>query len=314
MSLEIIGVIGLFVLILLLFFRLWAGTAKALIGFLGYACILGFRFAFGIIAQIPFTTVGWYPMSTVPLFILMGVILCNLEVGADLFNTAYKWVGHLRGGLAMASVIACALFASITGLIYGILTQQSIGALFIAGILPGVLLTALLIGTIVIITTLDPEAGPAGPQTSFKEKILSLKNTWHTILLFFIVLGGIYGGFLTLTEAGAIGAFGAIMITALSGRLTIRRFLDSLLEAAQTTAMVFLKIIGTYILMKFLAVSRLPFALAETVANLPLSRVVIFLGIVLMYIVLGMFLDIFLAVIINETPIFVLRMSISMSS
>jgi len=357
MSPETTGLVGLLLLVVLLFFRMWIGAAMAMVGFVGYAYLMGIKPAFGVISQIPFTTVGWYPMSTVPLFILMGVILFNSEVGAALYETAYKWVGQLRGGLAMSTVVACALFASITGvsapavvtmgkvavpemrkrryddrlatgsivsagtlaflippsmafIIYGILTEQSIGVLFMAGFLPGVMLTALLLGTIVIITIRRPHAGPPGSKTSFKEKIVSLKGTWHTILLFLIVLGGIYGGIFTPTEAGAIGAFGAIMITALSGRLTPRRFFDSLLEAAQTTAMVFLLIIGAYILMKFLAVSKLPFVLSEHVAGLPLPRMVIFAGIVLLYIVLGMFLDIFSAVIITIPVIYPLILAL----
>lgn len=357
MSPETTGLIGLILLVVLLFFRMWIGAAMAMVGFLGYAYLMGIKPAFGVISQIPFTTVGWYPMSTVPLFILMGVILFNSEVGAALYETAYNWVGQLRGGLAMSTVVACALFASITGvsapaivtmgkvavpemrkrkyddklatgsivsagtlaflippsmafIIYGILTEQSIGVLFMAGFLPGVMLTALLIGTIVVITRRRPEAGPPGPKTSFKAKIVSLKGTWHTILLFLIVLGGIYGGIFTPTEAGAIGAFGAIMITALSGRLTPKGFFSSLLEAAQTTAMVFLLIIGAYILMKFLAVSKLPFVLSEQVAGLPLPRMVIFAGIVLLYIILGMFLDIFSAVIITIPVIYPLILAL----
>lgn len=351
MSPEMVGLVGLIGLVVLLFARMWIGATMAIIGFLGYAYIMGLNPAYGVLAQIPFTTIAWYPMSTVPLFIFMGVVLFNSGVGASLYDTAYKWFGSLKGGLAMSTVIACALFAAITGvsapavvtmgrvavpemrkrnyddklatgsvacagtlaflippsmafIIYGILTEQSIGLLFIAGLLPGVLLVCLLVATIVIITSLNPKAGPAGPKTSLKEKISSLKGTWHTLLLFLIVLGGIYGGIFTPTEAGAIGAFGAIIITALCGRLTIKGLLDSLLEACQTTAMVFLLIIGAYILMKFLAVSKLPFMLSETVAALPLPRLAIFAGIMLLYIFLGMFLDIFSAVIITIPVIF----------
>lgn len=351
MSPEMTGVIGMLLLIVLLFARMWIGAAMSMIGFLGYAYLMGPGAAFAVVAQIPYTTIAWYPMSTVPLFIFMGVILFNSGVGANLYDTAYKWVGQLRGGLAMATVLACALFAAITGvsapavvtmgkvavpemrkrhyddklatgsiacagtlaflippsmafIIYGILTEQSIGLLFIAGFLPGALLSFLFILTIMLITTLNPEAGPAGPKFSFRERILSLKGTWHTLLLFLIVLGGIYGGVFTPTEAGAIGAFGAIVITAFSRRLTVKGFLESILEAGQTTAMVFLLIIGAYILMKFLAVSKLPFMLSETVAALPLPPMVIFAGILLLYVILGMFLDIFSAVIITIPVIY----------
>jgi tripartite ATP-independent transporter DctM subunit len=351
MTPELTGVVGLLALITLLFARMWIGAAMATVGFCGYAYIIGIDPAFAVIAQIPFSTVAWYPMSTVPLFILMGVVIFNSGVGASLYDTAYTWVGHVRGGLAMATVIACALFAAITGIsgpavvtmgkvaipemrkrnyddklatgsvacagtlaflippsmafiIYGILTEQSIGLLFMAGVLPGVLLVLLLILTIKIITTLNPEAGPAGPKTSFRKKIRSIKGTWHVIILFLLVLGGIYGGIFTPTEAGAIGAFGAIVITSLSRRLSIRKFFDSMLEAGELTAMVFLLIIGAYILMKFLAVSRLPFVLSETVSRVPLPPLAILAVILLLFILLGMFLDIFSAVIITVPIIY----------
>lgn len=351
MSPEFAGAVGLIALVVLLFARMWIGAAMALVGFAGYAYIMGLRPAFAVIAQIPFTTIAWYPMSTVPLFIFMGIILFRSGIGANLYETAYRWFGHLRGGLAMATIIACAFFAAITGvsspaaitmgkvavpemrkrhyddslatgsivcagtlaflippsmafIIYGILTEQSIGLLFIAGFLPGLLLTGLLLGTTALMTTINPAAGPAGPKTGWKERIHSLKGTWHTFLLFLIVLGGIYGGIFTPTEAGAIGAFGAIIITAISRRLTVKTLMESLLEAAQTSAMVFLMIIGAYILMKFLAISKLPMMLSETVADLPLHPMIIFAGIIGMYIILGMFLDIFSAVIMTIPVIY----------
>lgn len=351
MSPELAGAIGLIALVVLLFSRMWIGAAMALVGFVGYTYIMGIRPAYAVIAQIPFTTIAWYPMSTVPLFILMGIILFRSGIGANLYEMAYRWFGHMRGGLAMATIIACAFFAAITGvsspaaitmgkvavpemrkrgysdslstgaivcagtlaflippsmafILYGILTEQSIGLLFIAGFLPGLLLTCLLLGTTFLITTINPEAGPAGPKTPWKDRLQSLKGTWHTIVLFLIVLGGIYGGIFTPTEAGAIGAFGAIIITALSRRLSIKALMESLLEAGQTAAMVFLMIIGAYILMKFLAISKLPLALSETVAVLPLHRMIIFAGIIFMYIILGMFLDIFSAVIMTIPVIY----------
>ncbi|RJR40093.1 MAG: TRAP transporter large permease [Desulfobacteraceae bacterium] len=351
MSPETAGIVGLVALILLLFLRMWIGAAMATVGFLGYAYIMGIQAAFGVVAQIPFTTVAYYPMSTIPLFILMGVLILNSGVGTSLYDTAYKWIGQFRGGLAMSTTLACALFAAITGvsapavvtmgkvavpemrkrhyqdglatgsivaagtlaflippsmafIIYGILTEQSIGMLFMAGIIPGILLTSLFVLTVAVITAIRPDAGPAGPKTPFREKIISLKGTWHTVLLFLVVLGGIYGGVFTPTEAGGIGACGALVITAGSGRLSINAFLQSLLEACRTTAMVFLLIIGAFVLMKFLAVSGLPTLLSELVSDLPLPSMVIFAGIVFLYLILGMFLDIFSAVIMTIPVIF----------
>jgi tripartite ATP-independent transporter DctM subunit len=307
---------------------------------------MGIKPAFGVVAQIPFSTMSWYPMTTVPLYIFMGVVLFQSGVGRDLYDSAYAIVGQLRGGLSMATVIACALFASITGIsapaivtmgkvalpemrkykyddtmalgciacagtlaflippsmsfiIYGILTETSIARLYMAGFIPGALLAGLFIITIILITALRPTAGPAGPKTSFKTKVVSLRLIWPTVLLFILVLGGIYLGIFTPTEGGAVGAFGALVIVSAMGRFSFKKLIDSLLEATQTTAMVMLLIIGAYILMKFLAVSKLTILMGTTVAQLPVPNVVIFIGIVILYLILGMFLDIFSAVILT---------------
>jgi len=173
-----------------------------------------------------------------------------------------------------------------------------------AGFLPGLLLTALFVATITIITARNPKAGPAGPKTSFKEKIVSLKLTWPMVLLFILVLGGIYLGVFTPTEAGAIGAFGALVIGIAMGRLNFKKFLAALLEGGQTTAFIMLLIIGAYLLMKFLAVSKLTILLGSTVANLPLPPMAIFAAIAILYIILGMFLDIVSAVILTIPVLF----------
>jgi tripartite ATP-independent transporter DctM subunit len=173
-----------------------------------------------------------------------------------------------------------------------------------AGFIPGILLASLFIFVIFLITLRNPKAGPAGPKTSFKQKVVSLRLTWPMVLLFLLVLGGIYMGVFTPTEGGAVGAFGALIITFSMGRLNFKKFIASLLEATQTTAMVMLLIIGAYILMKFLAVSQLTIFMGETVAGLDVPTGVIFIGIVLLYIILGMFLDIISAVILTIPVIF----------
>lgn len=346
MSPEIVGVIGLVVLVALLFARMWIGAAMAMVGFIGYAYIMSLNSSFGVLAQIPFTTMSWYPMTTVPLYVFMGVVLFQSDVGKDLYETAYTLVGQFRGGLAMSTVIACALFAAITGvsspalvtmgkvalpamrkynyddnlaigsiacagglaflippsmalIIYGILTENSIAELYMAGFVPGAALAILFLGLIFITTLRRPETGPAGPKTSLKAKIISLKLTWPTVLLFLIVLGGIYMGIFTPTEGGAVGAFGAIVITAAMRRLSFKKLIASLLEATQTAAFIMLLIIGAYILMKFLAVSQLTTLMGTTVAQLPVHPMLILTGIIVLYIILGMFLDIFSAVILT---------------
>lgn len=338
MSPEIAGLIGILILVVLLFMRVWVGTVMAVVGFLGFAYITSFQSALQIIGAVPFSTIANETVASVPLFILMGVIVSNTGVATDLYHTAYKWLGQLRGGLAMATVMACGGFAAISGasqaavatmgkvalpemkkydydsrlatgvvaaggtigilippsmgfILYGILTEESIGKLFMAGIIPGLLEILFYIAVVFILCKRNAGLGPAGPKTSFREKVVSLKYTWAVLALFLLVMGGIYGGWFTPTEAGAVGAFGAIIISAIAGKFTRQSFLSSVLETAQTTAMMMLILASAFIFMKFMAVSRLPDFLANYIGGLPFPPIVILLLIVFLYIVLGMFLD-----------------------
>ena len=351
MSHELLGGIGLVVLVILIMLRMWIGAAMAFVGFMGYALIMGFKPAYAVISQIPYTTVANYTLTTVPLFILMGEILAQTQIGTDLYEAAYKWVGHRKGGLAMATVFACTLFAAICGVsgpavvtmgrvaypemkkrgysdtlstgsivcagtlaflippsvvfvIYAILTEQSVGKLLMAGILPGLLLSFLYILTITLMTTLKPEIAPQGPKYSFSERIKALKLIWPALALFIVVLGGMYVGLFTPTEAGAIGAFGALLITFFYGRLNLQRLLKSLLNATETTGFVFFMIVGAYILMKFLAVSGLTTWLANFVETIGVSKYGILTAIIVLYLILGMFLDVISAVILTMPVIY----------
>jgi tripartite ATP-independent transporter DctM subunit len=338
MSLEWIGLFGVLCLVVLLFMRVWVGTVMAFVGFLGFAYITNLKSAVQVIGVVPFSTIANETVASVPLFILMGVVVSNTGVAADLYRTAYKWLGHLRGGLAMATVLACGGFAAISGssqaavatmgkvalpemkkygydsklacgvvsaggtigilippsmgfILYGILTEESIGKLFMAGIIPGLLEILFYIGVVIVLCRLRPSLGPAGPKTGFGEKVVSLKYTWSILVLFLLVMGGIYGGWFTPTEAGAVGAFGAIVISAVARKFTRQNFLASVLEAAQTTAMMVFMLASAFIFMKFMAVSRLPDLLAGFIGGLPFPPMVIMMFIIMMYIVLGMFLD-----------------------
>ena len=346
MSPEILGLLGIVVLVILILARMWIGLAMALVGFLGVVFILGPEGAFSAVATIPFLKVAYYPISTIPLFLLMGTIIGNSGIGAELYDTASKSVGQFRGGLAIATILSGAGFAAVTGdamagiaifgkvalpemrrlgyddqlatgsiasastlaflippsiafIIYGIITETPISLLFMAGILPGILLSVIYMITTRIITARRPGAGPAGPKTNLREKIASLKHVWHVLILFLLVLGGIWGGIFTPTEAGAIGAFGAIVITAASRRLTPRILFDSLKETAQVTGMIFLLIVGSFIFIRFLALSKLPFVLSDFLVQLPWPPMAIFAAIILFYVILGMFLEIFSAVILT---------------
>jgi C4-dicarboxylate transporter DctM subunit len=351
MSPEIFSVIALVGMLILIFFGMWIGGAMIVVGFLGYAYLGELSSALMILGRNPFSTVGDYSMSVLPLFIFMGSILAQTGISRDLYNTAYKWFGSLRGGMAYSTVVACGAFAAICGsstataatmskvavpemeaynydrqlsagvvaaagtmgilvppsmgfILYGLLTEVSIGKLFMAGIIPGILEAVFYMAAIFVMCRLNPQMGPPGPRTQFKEKIASLKFTWPVITLFVLVLGGIYAGIFTPTEAGALGASGALVISLFSRKLTWKGFITAVRDAVETTAMIMLLMVGAFILMHFFAIGQLPNGLSELIATLNLNKW-LFLGLMtLIYIALGCALDIFSVIILTVPVIF----------
>jgi len=339
MSPEIVGVVAILLMIVFMFAGMWIGLAMGVVGFLGYAYIDGFHNAFLNLGTVPFSNLANYNVTPVPLFVFMGALVSTTGISTDLYDTAYKWLGSLRGGLALSTVAACAAFAAICGssmasaitmgrvtlpemkkhnyndalatatvasggtlgilippsmgfIMYGIITENSVGALFMAGIFPGILLTLLFMAVVLIWCWRVPSAGPAGPKTTVKEKFGSLKGTWMTIALFVLVLGGIYMGIFTATESGAIGAAGALLITFVTKRLSRQHLTNSMLDTGMTTAAVMFILVGAFIFMRMLALSQLPVLLANFVGSLTLSKYAIMAVIVVFYVIIGMFLEI----------------------
>lgn len=203
------------------------------------------------------------------------------------------------GSIAAGGTLGILIPPSMGFILYGILTEISIGKLFMAGIIPGILEILFYIMTIFILCRINPSLGPAGPKVGFKKKLTSLKDTWTMLTLFLLVMGGIYGGWFTPTEGGAVGAFGAIVISTITGKITRNNFFDSLLETAQITGMIVIIIASAFIFMKFMAVSRLTNWLSSFIVTLPFSPIFILLVIIFFYIMLGMFLDIFAAILLT---------------
>jgi C4-dicarboxylate transporter, DctM subunit len=346
-----VGIIAIVAMIVLMFLGMWIGMAMAIVGFTAYTYLGGFQSAFTTLSTLPYNTVADYNITAVPLFVFMGALVSTTGVSTDLYNTAYTWLGSLRGGLAVATVAACTAFAAICGsstasaitmgkvclpemkkhnyddrlatgvvasggtlgilippslgfILYGIITENSVGALFMAGIIPGIMLAVMFMVVVVLWCLRDRSAGPPGPKTTLKQKVVSLKGTWMMVVLFVVVLGGIYFGIFTPTESGAVGTLGAIIITAVTRRLSLKHVVNSAKETGQTTAMVLFIMIGAYIFMRVLAVSQLPVALANFVSSLTLSRYAIYAVIIILYIILGMFLEIMSAIVFTVPIIY----------
>ena len=346
----IVGLIGIAILLVFLFSGLSIGAGMALVGFLGFAVLVGFGPALGILKSVPYSTFAHYSLSVIPLFILMGSFAFAAGMSENLFNAVYKWIGHFRGGVAQATIVACACFAAISGsslataatlgavalpemkkykyddglatgaiaaggsvgilippsvilIIYGIITEQSIGKLFLAGFIPGIMETVFYLFTIWYLTFLKPHHGPKGPKTTFREKIDALKHTWEVVILFIVVIGGIYRGWFTPTEAAGIGAFGTFFFALIRRKLTWTVFKDSIVNTLVTTGMLFMIILGAMIFGYFLSVSQVPGSLASTVADLPVNRYVILSIILIVTLALGCVMD-SMAIVLLTIPVF----------
>ena len=334
----IMGLIGLSAIFVLVVLGMRIAFATALVGFVGLWIMKNMGVAGNVLGFLPHAIVAHYSLSVIPLFIIMGYYAFYAGLTDDIFFTARQWVGHLPGGLAIASVFGCAGFAACTGastasaaimgrvaipemrkygyhprlaagvvaasgtlaalippsvilVIYGIITEQSIGALLIGGFIPGVISAAIYAGMIYTRVKISPELGKIQPKASWKEKFYALKGTWGVLVLIFLVIGGIYSGVFTPTEAGGAGAFSAFLMALFMRRLTLERLKESLLETGRTTIMIFSIIVGVLIFVRFLALTGLPSTFAEFVLELPLPRMVVILLIMSIYIFLGMFLD-----------------------
>lgn len=350
MSLTTTGILGIIILIVLLFSNMPVGFVMGFLGFLGFSYIRGLEPGLSLLARDVFEVFSSYGLTVIPLFVFMGQIAFYSGISRRLYDSAYVLLGHRKGGLAMATVGACAGFSAISGstnataatmatvtlpemkrynydmslatgtvaaagslgilippsvifIVYGILTEQSIGNLFAAGILPGILLSILFILTIYLRIKRDPSLAPPGPKTSLKEKIRSFTGILETILIFLLVMGGIFFGIFTPTEAAAAGAFLTLLIAIIRRQLTWDGFIKSIADTTRISCMVMVIVTGAVIFGHFMAVTRVPYDLANWVSQLPLPRHAIMAIIVLVYLFGGCFMDA-LAMIMLTIPIF----------
>ena len=343
--------IGLFILLLaLMALRVPVALAMLGCGALGYSLIAGMPALLNYLSTAPVSKFSTYDLSVVPLFILMGELATRAGITADLFRTCNKWVGHWRGGLAMASIAGCSAFGAICGsslatastmgnvalpemkkanydgglatgtlaaggtlgilippsmilIIFAVLTEQNIAKMFVAAFVPGLLAALGYMLTIAIVVRLRPSAGPRGNKTSLETKLKSLKDIWHISLIFIIVLGGIYAGLFTPTEAAAIGVVLAGILAFVHGKIGMQDFSEALIRTAVTSGMVFFILIGADLFSVFIALTQLPAIGAAYFAQSGLSPYAILAVMLISYFILGCFMD-SLAMILLTIPIY----------
>ena len=334
-QIGMICVIAMFVLMVL---RMHIGITMGLTAFVGVGILNGFDSALSILAQTALTQGSAYTMSVIPLYMLMGELAFLSELSLDAYRTINKWLGHLPGGLAMATIGACAAFAAVQGssiagavimvsiaypqmkarnyasslslgciaaggtmgilippsnafVLYGIMTEQSIGKLFVAGIVPGLLLTVFFWSLTYIWCRRNPRLGPPGLPVSWYERIVSLKDLWSVVILFGLVMGGIYSGIFNAIEAAGVGVLAAFLIALIRRRLTIKGIKRSVQNTLRTTGMIFIMVIGAMLFNYLLTLSGLTAALADFCTGLPVPAVGIIIAIALLYAILGALMD-----------------------
>lgn len=344
------SLIGFAVLLVLVLLRVPIAFAMAIIGYVGFGLLVSFGAAGSMVAGTAYETGVSYSLSVVPLFVLMGNFVTRAGLSDELYSASHAFLGHRRGGLAMATVVACGGFSAVCGssvataatmakvtipsmrrynysdalatgaiasggtlgilippsvvlVLYGHMTETDIGKLFVAGLLPGILGVLLYLVAVRITVWRDPAAGPPAERTDWPGRMRALKSTWAVIGLFALIIGGIYGGIFTPTEAAGVGAAGGFLIALARRKLTFSILIEVLVETAQTTAMLFFVLIGAIIFSNFISYAGLPDVLTTWILDLEVSAIAVILVMLLIYIVLGCILE-SLSMILLTVPVF----------
>jgi len=350
MNEVIIGIIGLGVILIFFLTGIELGFGMALIGFLGFSFIVSTKAALNLLAKDIFDVFASYGFTIIPLFVLMGQIAFNGGIAKGLYNAAYRIIGHIPGGLAMATVAGATAFGTVTGsapataatfasvaipemdryhysrklsagivavggtlgslippsvtlIVYGMITEQSIGKLFLAAIIPGLLISFLFMLIIYGMCKINPSMGPRAERSTWKERWVSLKEVIWVLLVFIIVTGGMAKGFFTPTEAGSVGTMAVLLLSIGKRTINFQGFIKSVSESLRTACMVLVLIAGSTIFGHFLAVTKIPMIAADWTMQLPLSPYLIMLIILIIYEIGGSFID-DLAFMVLATPIF----------
>jgi C4-dicarboxylate transporter DctM subunit len=350
MSPFAIGIIGFGVMLLFFIIGVPIAFSMALVGMVGFIYLVSPNAGLSLLVRDVFSQLTSYPLTVIPMFVLMGCYAFAAGIGRKLYHTAYTIMGQTRGGLAIASIWASAGFGAVCGstsatcatigkvaipemrrynyndvlatgtiatagglgimippsttfIVYGLLTEQSIGKLFIAGIIPGIILATLFMLTVEIYCRRNPEAGPPGPPTTWKQKFSSLAGLTDTLLLFALTMGGLFSGLFSPTQAGAIGGAGALIIGIARRELTWKGFVESSKDGLRISCMILLLIAGATVFGHFIAVTQIPASLADWAGALPVPPWVIMAMLYVFWFALGCFVDA-MALIVLLVPIF----------
>ncbi len=347
MTLAILGFLAVF---LMAFAGVPLAFAMLLAGVGGFAYLRGLDPSLHMLGQIVVDASTNYGMSVLPMFILMGLFVHKADISGELYDAANAWLGHLKGGLAHATLAACSLFAAISGssiataatmtkvamppmrrlgyhdrlstgavasggvlgvlippsvplVIFGLLTETDIRQLFIATIVPGLLLLTLFIAAVWLVVVLNPELGPRGERQPYRQRFLALKGVWSTLLLFAFVMGGLYGGVFTATECAGMGATGALLIALARRKLSFGAGMACLRETAFTTAMIFAIVFGALVFANFITLTGMTYQLVEWIQNSGFTLTQVLLAMVLIYLVLGALMEA-MGMLLLTAPIF----------
>jgi len=350
MSEVTIGIIGLGVVLVLFLTGIELAFAMALVGFIGFSYIVSAKAGLNLLAKDFFDVFASYGFTVIPLFVLMGQIAFNAGIAKRLYDASYRFIGHIPGGLAMATVAGATVFKAICGsspataatfasvavpemdrynydkklstgivatvgtlgilippsvtlIVFGIITEQSIGKLFLAGIIPGLMIAFFFICIIYIWCKINPALGPKGETSTWKQRFASLPEVLWVVGVFLLVIGGLMYGFFTPTEAGSIGTFAVLLLSIIKRDIGFKGYIKSVVESLRTACMVLMLIAGSQVLGHFLARTKIPMIAADWIVNLPLSPDVIMIIISFVYLLGGSFID-DLAFMVLATPIF----------
>jgi C4-dicarboxylate transporter DctM subunit len=350
MSEVTIGILGLAVVLVLFLTGIELAFAMALVGFIGFSYIVSAKAGLNLLAKDFFDVFASYGFTVIPLFVLMGQIAFNAGIAKRLYDASYRFIGHIPGGLAMATVAGATVFKAICGsspataatfasvavpemdrynynkklstgivatvgtlgilippsvtlIVFGIITEQSIGKLFLAGIVPGLMIAFFFICIIYIWCKINPALGPKGERSTWKQRFASLPEVLWVVGVFLLVIGGLMYGFFTPTEAGSVGTFAVLLLSVIKRDIGFKGYIKSVVESLRTACMVLMLIAGSQVLGHFLARTKIPMIAADWIVNLPLSPDVIMIIISLVYLLGGSFID-DLAFMVLATPIF----------